>query len=141
MAVQVLDGAVKCTHMAPPPPPPVLVGVPAAEYWFVTDVTPGTHCGRCNAPPEAMQRHWKRRDGARICLQCKESTGTTRGWPQYSAAECIRVVEERIEGLSQEELAALRDFGDSLAVEEWEDLALGREKAGKGGGSLNWRVQ
>jgi hypothetical protein len=71
-----------------------------------------------------MQRHWRKRDGSRICMACKDWTGTTRGCPQYSLQECNRIVEARIEGLSQEELAALRDFGDSLAIEEWEDLSV-----------------
>ena len=45
----------------------------------------------------------------------------TRGTPQYSAEECARIVEERIAGLDQATLAAMKDTADKLTVHTWED--------------------
>jgi len=119
LALDILQDSTRVAFV-PEPAPPILVGVPAPEMWNISDLTPGVRCARC-ASPDMTTRHWLTRGKDRICLACKEAYGVERGWLQYSTEECLRVVGDRLSGLSPEELSVLKTFGDSLTIVKWED--------------------
>ena len=129
VAEAVLKGTTRAALVLEPAPP-VLVPVPAPEMWQVHDPAQGLLCWHCATGD--MARHWLTRWNQRICLACKASRGVHRGRAQFSPAECWRAVDERLAGLTQDELAVLKAYGDTLHVSVWED-ALGGANGGGGG--------
>jgi len=123
--MRVAEGILKGSTLAAivvEPAPPVFVPVPAPEMWQVHDPAQGLRCWHCATGD--MARHWLTRWDQRICLACKASRGVLRGRAQFSRTECLRVVDERLAGLTQDDLSVLKTYGDTLHVSVWED-ALG----------------
>jgi hypothetical protein len=118
LASQVLSGAVAAA-VVPEAPLPVLVPVPAPEMWDISDEEPGMRCEWSRG--DAMRSHWLTRSRERICLPCKAAHKVLRGRRQVSQADVLREVEARLEGLTQDELATLKLYGDALSFDVWED--------------------
>ena len=131
VAEGILQGSTRAAIVVEPLPP-VFVPVPAPEMWQVHEPAQGLRCWHCATA--VMARHWLTRWNQRICLACKESRGVHRGRAQFSQAECLRAVDDRLAGLTQDELSVLKTYGDSLHGSVWEDalggLPIGGAKTG-----------
>jgi hypothetical protein len=116
MAIDALGEPARVVTVSEPTPPP-LVGVPAPEYWWISHQDPALRCAWCGSDAVGVE-HWLTRCRARICLDCKSRYRGQRGVRQVSPEECLRVIQARLDGCSQAELAALKAFEERLSLFE-----------------------